>query len=343
MVLMIKMKCFPVLFLLFLTWNNVNAQIEPFDYRTMVNLDAKYLERLDRREVSYIDPDTIFKSQVSPGGLFYYALVPEFKTKGALVLLPGRLEEAESVVNHNKKLMQMAFDEDILVIVPSTNSHLYLDKPVFDFLNLSFIDAARRYNIPREKFVLGGFSLGGIISLRYTEMAYEDPAKTAVLPCAAFSVDGPVDFATIYRQKENQVKREADQKSAGEAKQYLEILEKNFGGSPEEVYDVYVAHSIYSRGGEQGGNARYLRNVPVRIYSDPDIDWAIKSWHCDYYDLNAPDQSALIVELNRQGNEKAEFVSRLWKGYRMDGTRNPHSWSLIEERGLITWILESIE
>ena len=120
-------------------------------------------------------------------------------------------------------------------------------------------------------------------------------------------------------------------------------MRKIFGGSPDEVYQNYVSNSIYTRGEPLGGNAQYLKTVPVRVYSDPDIDWALKNRGRDLYDMNAPDHTALIIELNLQGNDRAEFVNCLGKGYRMDGTRHPHSWSLVDADDYVKWMFQYIK
>lgn len=350
------MNVFKTLFLIcLLSVTDENNLEKAFSYHTRildivregllppVNFDSAYAALLEKHIISTTDANRIFESKENTNDLYYYALVPKHEIKGALVLIPSTLEETESVLNNNKKLCQLACDNGIAVIVPSTNAHICLDKPVLDFLNRTFSDAVKRYKIPSDKFVIGGFSLGGIVSLRYTEMAYEDKTKTTVVPCAAFSVDGPVDFITMYRQFEAEVKKNINEGAVNEARYYIQGMHDIFGGSPDEVYENYVSHSIYTRGEPLGGNAQYLKTVPVRVYSDPDIDWALKNRGRDLYDMNAPDHTAMIVELNLQGNNRAKFVNRLGKGYRMDGTRHPHSWSLVDANDCVKWMLQYIK
>jgi hypothetical protein len=304
-------------------------------------------DALQGRVVKHImqenDADRIFESKISRSELYYQALVPEGTIKGALILLPGAWEETESVLTHNKQLCRQAYDKGIITVVPSTNAHICLDAPVLDFLNKTFADVIVRYGVADDAFVIGGFSLGGTIGLRYTEMAYEDARQTTIVPCAAFSVDGPVDYITLYQQFETSIRRNIDEEVVAEATYFIDGMHKVFGGSPEDAYIDYVKHSVYSRGEPDGGNAQYLATVPVRVYTDPDIDWAMKYRKKDYYDMNAPALSALVTELNRQGNDKAAFINRLGKGYRLDGTRHPHSWSLLDADDCIEWLLRCIE
>jgi hypothetical protein len=116
-------------------------------------------------------------------------------------------------------------------------------------------------------------------------------------------------------------------------------MDREFGGSPEAKPAAYLQHSMFSAASADGGNARYLRSVPVRIYCDPDIDWQLANRRVDYYDMNALDGAAMINRLHLNGNERAQFVSALGKGYRPDGMRHPHSWSLAAPEDCVEWAL----
>lgn len=100
---------------------------------------------------------------------------------------------------------------------------------------------------------------------------------------------------------------------------------------------------MYSKAVKNGGNARFLNYVPIRIYSDPDIDWHLRERQTDYYDMNALDQTAMINELRILGNENTEFINALGKGYRLNGTRHPHSWSIAEPHELMKWIINKLK
>ncbi|MDB5032645.1 hypothetical protein [Mucilaginibacter sp.] len=308
----------------------------------VTGLDSSSIKLLKRNAIAINDSTHIFDNFLPDKSPFYYALTPQIRMKGALVLLPSTWERPESVLNNNAKLSQLALKEGLVVIVPSTNMHIYLDEPVTDFLNLVFNDAIQRYQIPKDKFVIGGYSLGGIISLRYAEVAFEHN-HTAIIPAAVYSVDGPVDFANMYRQFEREIEKNVSTMAVNEAKYYLDGMRKYFKGTPSENPANYIKNSVYSRSEKQGGNAKFLHNVPFRIYSDPDIDWAMKNRQRDLYDMNAPDQSALIIELTLQGNTNAKFINALGKGYRLDGTRHPHSWNIVDANECITWIKDSLK
>jgi len=89
-----------------------------------------------------------------------------------------------------------------------------------------------------------------------------------------------------------------------------------------------------------GGNARLLRNTPIRIYIEPDIKWRLENWNRDAYSFNLIDATVLINVLRLLGNQDAELITTSGAGQRPDGSHNPHSWSIVDERALTQWLTE---
>jgi hypothetical protein len=44
--------------------------------------------------------------------------------------------------------------------------------------------------------------------------------------------------------------------------------------------------------------------------------------------------------LKKIGNSKTKFIKTKNKGYRANGEKNPHSWSLVNKKDLLDWINE---
>ena len=49
--------------------------------------------------------------------------------------------------------------------------------------------------------------------------------------------------------------------------------------------------------------------------------------------------AALVNALHLHGNEEAELILTQDKGYRPDGQRHPHSWSIVDEEEMVGWLL----
>jgi hypothetical protein len=306
----------------------------------ILNLDNKYLAVLKKNWISKNDSTDLYVNDRNQKDLFYFSLVPEKPIKGVLVLLPGTWDRAEYVLSNNKLLSQLAFDNNIAVLAPSINQRLTLNSEVLNFLNAVFKDAMQKFDLPANKFVIGGFSMGGLFSIRYTEMAYQDSTKTIVKPIAVYSVDGPTDLENMYYAEEQKLEKSPNKT---EASYILNEFRKFIGGTPNENRQGYIYYSTFSKSEKDGGNAFYVKNVPLRIYNDVDVSWWLANRNTDLYGMNALDQSAMINFLHGIGNDKAEFINSFGKGYRLDGTRHPHSWSIVDAVDCLNWIKKIIE
>ncbi|SDK22809.1 MORN repeat-containing protein [Catalinimonas alkaloidigena] len=301
----------------------------------ILDLEEKYLRALKRNVVSSTDSTALYTNDRNQNELFYYSLIPEGTVEGVIVLLPGTGDRVEYTLSSTKELCQNAFDHHLAVISLSLNQRLTLNDEVLRFINLAFEDAIRNYSVPKDKWIIGGFSMGGLFSLRYTELSVQDRSKTTVIPLAAFSVDGPTDLARMYHTFEVALERSPNK---AEPTYALNEFNKYIGGPPETNKENYIYFSTFSHAQKDGGNAAYLADLPVRIYNDVDVTWWLDNRNTDLYGMNALDQSAMIRLLNSLGNQEAEFINSFGKGYRLDGSRHPHSWSIVDPTEFIAWI-----
>jgi hypothetical protein len=335
-------------------FNNGGKTIGNFVNGDFLNLDDKYLTVLKKQYVDIKDSTEIYGNHDEVDKLFYYSLIPDKKIEAVLVLFPSTGETVENVISCNKELMQLAYDNNILSAVASANYNKTLesDKAAMFFFETVFEELITKFKAPKDKFILSGLSLGGENALQYTEMSRNKRYTTYVKPLAVIGVDPPVDYVTLYHHAKDEIALYSKNPAKITASKQLALNEDNFlikyfhnlyGGSPEEFPDKYSDGSLFSLDHEDAGNAKYLIDVPVRIYCDPDVVWQLMNKGRDFYHMNAPDQSAMIRFLMLKGNKNAEFIQALGKGYRVDGTRHPHSWSIVDPADCIKWILELIK
>ncbi len=319
----------------------------------LLDLDKTYLKLLKRNTSSLIDSANIYQGDSENNSLFYYTLTPE-EIRAVLVLFPSSFESCESVISCNKELIQNCFDKGIMTVVLSSNFNrsLSLDNFALNFINQTFAEVATKYNAPKDKFILCGLSLGGMNALRYTEIAQDENFNTSIKPIAVIGVDPPVDEMGLFYRAQDEVNlyqpdssklNNGQLNALAEGKMLVTDFKEIYGGWPEQVRTKYVQHSPFSRTEKDGGNAKYLLKIPTRIYCDPDINWHLKNRQRDYYHINASDQTALINYLTLNGNKNAEFKSCIGKGYRLDRTRPPHSWSIIDKEDFLKWIEQLVK
>lgn len=125
-------------------------------------------------------PQKIVVNPDDPSSGYYLAIAPATdKINAVLVLVDGFNGTPESVLQETK-IPVTAAANGYLVIVAAMGPKIYADSIVVNKLNLLMNDVKKRYKVSADQFLLGGFSAGGTIALRYTELAKEAPEKTSL-------------------------------------------------------------------------------------------------------------------------------------------------------------------
>ena len=207
-----------------------------------LNLSDRYLTFLQKNILSIIDSTDIYVNDGSSKSLHYFALVPKNSIKGVLILLPSTGEPTAEVFSNNIKLTELAFDNDLAIIVPSINYNPCLNPVSLNFLNTTFNDMLKKYNLPQNKIIIAGFSLGGMNALRYTEMAFENNSTTVIKPKAVYAVDPPLDYAQAYYTALRLIEKNFSEISINEAKDGIRKLNNQFGGAPDKFPEKYIQY-----------------------------------------------------------------------------------------------------
>lgn len=272
----------------------------------------------------------------------YFIVEPKDEILGVMVLLPGGSLNPESIFPETK-LHNVAYLHNIMVVaLDYGKTTIYLTDSVLHKMNMVLMEVMENYKIPRDKFVIGGYSAGGITALCYTVYCKQYPEKAVIDPQAVFTADSPVDIAEVWHTLNRELQKNYSETAMTEARYFLPQIEKDMKGTPESNPEGYISHSPYSHSQKDGGNAKYLLNTPVRLYHDPDIVWQLQNRRRDLFDMNEPMASAMINYLLLNGNDKAEFVVSDRPGMRSRGERHPHSWSIIEEVDCVIWLKECL-
>lgn len=274
--------------------------------------------------------------------LYYLKLIPSGNIKGAIVILPSGGETIQDLLKQIA-LPKLAFNEGIATIIPSINWGTENRAAEIEILDKIFEEVVNQHKIPKEKFVIGGLSNGGMISLIYTQQSVKDKKNTYLLPKGVFGLDVPLDKAHLYEYCQREIERNFSDLGVGEAKWIMNSYNEIYGGSPKEFPEKYIEASIYSNGIENGGNAKYLIDIPIRMYTDLDVNWLINERRRDLYDWNGTDIVAMINDLKLMGNNDANVKISMGKGVKIDGTKHPHSWSIMDNEDCFNWIKNLIE
>lgn len=269
------------------------------------------------------------------GNNYYLVVKPlSASVKGVLVLLPGFGQSAESIFPETR-LHQLSYLNEVLLVSLSVGEKIHADQQVVEKLNRVLKDVQQRFSLEQSTFVLGGFSAGGTLALRYTELCKEKPAQFPIQPQGVFTVDSPVDLVAIYQYFNREIKKNFSIVGVNEAVYVKNHMDRELGELDSHM-ENYIAHSPFYTA-KENGNERFLKDVAVRVYHDIDIQWSLKNRRRSFFDNNELEASELINRLLLLGNERAEFMVGK-KGYRSNGERHPHSWSIVDEEELIKWM-----
>ena len=273
---------------------------------------------------------------------YYFAIQPQGEIKGVLVLFPGYGETPEMVLPETK-LHNTASSNNLMTLIIPVGTKIYADEPTIMAINRALKDSIKRFYLQKEKFVLGGFSAGGTIALHYSEKCIEKPNEYPIQPRAVFSIDSPVDIVNLWEYFDRERTKNFSPAGVNEANFVQPIMEKELGGTPVTNLKSFISHSPFYVKATEPGNEKFLKEVPVRVYHDMDVVWQLKNRRRSLYDNNALCSSELINRLLLMGNERAEFIQSNRPGYRSNGMRHTHAWSIVDEVECIQWIKKVLE
>ncbi len=266
-------------------------------------------------------------------GTSYTLMVPAGDTRG-LVLLLGLPDDA--------LLPRLLAARGFAAVAPTVDlESMYLTRPSLEHLEAVLADARSRTHAP-GRVAVGGISLGGTGAVRYAQHCVLELCDAALAPRALFAVDAPLDMERLWRSSAAVLRRGWEGSNLRETQWILDHLVSNLGGPPQDYRASYAGRSPFSYFAVDGGNARLLLEIPIRLYTEPDIEYWVVERRFDFYNVNAFDAAGMVNRLLLGGNDQAELITTTGRGVRPDGSRNPHSWSIVDERDLTRWLVEQL-
>ena len=199
---------------------------------------------------------------------------PKLPWTGFLFLIPG-FGETPEMVFAQADLPKVAAEKGILTIIPTFSTGVLsfgIDSLTQNSLVEILTDVTNKHKLIDHPFFIGGFSIGGSCAVKYAETAISQNYKYK--PAAVFAIDPPLDFERFYNSSKRTL-RLVHPSLSEEAKYMIDRIEKEMGGSPEIVLQNYHQLSPYSSSDTKQTAIRPLINMPIRIYSEPDINWWI--------------------------------------------------------------------
>ncbi len=265
-------------------------------------------------------------------------LVRPASAAGLVVLLPGYGGTAAEFSDSGTLARQLSTRQIALVALWPTQPTLYFDGESVARLDDAVASVSRALGLGPARVIVGGSSVGGTGAIQLAERCLERDCALGGPLAGVFEVDSPIDLERIWRGEELTIRRAPPTANVAESRLLLDAIRKVLGGSPAMRQERYRALSPFAAFADGGGRAAALRDTPLRAYTEPDVQWWIRERGLDYYAMNAVDAAALVNQLRLLGNARAELITTSGRGFRPDGTRHPHSWSIVDQDDLANWL-----
>lgn len=264
-------------------------------------------------------------------------IINKAKNEKAVLILfpcfPCDKENTKSEANFLDKIE----NEGITTVLLDYNKKLYLDEFEKEDLSKKLNSILTENEISKKNIFIGGFSSGGNITIILSNYLIEN--QNELQPKGIFIVDSPLDLEELYKSAQKDIKLNNYIEAVEEGKFLVSLFEQNLG-NPETNIEKYKSLSPYLISQNSVDNIKFLKNIKVKFYTEPDLEWQSLNRHRKYEDLNAYKVEKTWEALKKLGNKKAEFIKTENLGIRANGEKHPHSWSIVEKEDLIKWLLE---
>lgn len=265
-----------------------------------------------------------------------YELKISNNQKAVLILFPCfpcDIENTKTEANFLKNIEK----DSVTTLLLNFNQKLYLtdnDKIEYAKAINSILD---KNKIKKENIFIGGFSSGGNISIILSNFLLK--TNDIIQPKGVFAVDSPVDLEELYNGAKRDIQKNISEDAVNEGIFLIEMLEKEIG-KPNENKEKYEEFSPYTISSNSITNIEYLKNIKIRLYCEPDLEWQEKNRNRKYEELNAYKLEKTYNSLINLGCKTVEFVKTKNRGIRANGDKHPHSWNIVERESLLKWMVE---
>jgi hypothetical protein len=266
-----------------------------------------------------------------------FELIKAENQKGLLILFPCFPCDAKNTLSEFN-IEEHSVRNGFSVLAMNLNQHLFLNQNEKQELAKQLTDIIKAQNLSENNIFIGGFSSGGNVSLLISD--YLVKSESQIQPKGVFIVDSPIDFLGLYKTSEKNLEQNFSEVSIQESTWIKNMFDKKFG-DPADGITNYEQNSPYTFQTQNIDNLRGLENLKIRLYTEPDLKWWKENRNNDFEDLNAFYIQSLFKKLKKEfGKNSIELINTENQGYRANGERHPHSWSIVNQEDLINWMAE---
>lgn len=256
-------------------------------------------------------------------------------SRALLVLFPGFGGSAETIENE-LKIQEMAKQQAVSVLSFNFSQDLFLSEGQKHLLASQLNDVIISYELENTALYIGGFSSGGNVSFLLGE--YLSDNLEFKQPQGVFCVDSPIDLLALRRNCASAIDRGFSDVAVEEAHFVINLFDKKLG-SPDSTIVKYEEASVFTNETMNTSNMAHLLDKKIRFYTEPDSTWWLENRAAPYQETNAYILAQCAVALQEKGATHVELIQTKDRGYRANGDRHPHAWSIIDKEALFDWML----
>lgn len=286
--------------------------------------------------------ETVYrKAQDSTTNCYTIVLPDSGEIQGLIVRDYSRLPNLSSSSPY--RWFSLALENRFAILYTVTSNgfpDLYFDNSGPALLDAIINEVLNKYKLPRDRIVIGGMSASGTRALRYVIYTEQGKSKHKIKVKAAFVVDAPLDlerFFTSATLNESSFKKGMLE----EATLIQKVFPKRIG-TPKKNKRRYIKYSVFSASHPKRSRAKRLLKVPLLMIHEPDYDWWATERGAGYFDINSYDIDGMAKFLIEKGHKNLINQPTTGKGFDKNGERKCHSWTIVDEDHLITWITKQI-
>lgn len=285
--------------------------------------------------------DSVNATRIPSSHVGYTLLMPENnQIEGLVVIFDGTRRTLETIPEE-MVLHPAAFKVGLGVLYISTGNPVdfYFDAKSMSIAADLINEATEVHNLKADYLFYAGMSLGGTRALRFNMYCKQNPEYSHLAPTAIAITDAPLDMTRFWKIMKRAQKLDFHPNAAGEGRWVSAYLRQELGGTPAQNPEAYQEYSPYTftwdNISESSTNMYYLKEVPIRAYHEPDVNWWIENRQKGYYSMNSIDMAGLINSLQILGNKEAELLTT--QGKREDLDESPHTWAIVDNDDLMGW------
>ncbi len=289
---------------------------------------------------STLEKEIVNKEQVKYSEFMeenYESYIPNLPPKAVLILFGG-FPESPSDIRREFDILDIVKENNIALILSTLNQKLWLEEDEKQELAKELQNIIEKHKLPTDNIYIGGFSSGGLVSMLISDFIV-GMKQFYIDPKGVFIADSPIDLEALYRSSEKNLENNFSEPAIQESTWLIETLGSNFG-NPKDNIQKYEEKAIFTYSTGNTSNLEKLRHTKIRLYTEPDTLWWKENRMAEFDQMNAFYIEKLAAHLEKKGFENVEYIPTKNKGYRANGDRHPHSWSIIDKEELIEWMLE---